>query len=466
VNLSRGGDYSYRGVVTNGMCQINEKLIVYVRLCILTYFCARCEHAGGAGLPTTGQRDCGHAFPIASNAHVEYRNVSIFSINLVRRLCGLQSGSLDRPVYSVKLSREARSWPMDALLLTSALTQSYANDQPMEVDFSHVRSFRDQLTRCRLKHGCMFDGAIFSTPAPASSKSHTWDSQKLQAHYLRGAGILWLRDRTISNTGCDLAATMLTFLLQPSEELQAVMDKLSAQLASTGRPTVILNTDSTHMSEENLDAVLRSNINGTVWVMGGSTAGTRTLAQRHPHAQILELSLPEELPAESASAIMAMMLSFSSHYIGDLDAAWVKIGLLLRLGRYHALPSLSVGDSQWKDDYGFASCTSEEFRVHQKVVSGIELLYRRGCTALAPTGLCTCMLAHTPFGDVLARLPDLLRWCISWFLTEQQNIRRLNCACLTPLDAVAPQCLLTAGRGYRQASDRRTARIATSACAS
>ena len=81
----------------------------------------------------------------------------------------------------------------------------------------------------------------------------------------------------------------------------------------------------------------------------------------------------DEVPASVRSAVWAFVISHSTHYIGDLEPLYVKIGLVLGLGNYAAFPKIVAGKSLWNDAYGFASCTAEEFNAHMKVASGVPL---------------------------------------------------------------------------------------------
>jgi hypothetical protein len=297
---------------------------------------------------------------------------SVFQINLSRRLCALQRGALQRPPYLVKLDRadSKAGWAWHVLVLTSALTEAYTRDQPLEVDFSNVPSFRKASTTCDAPQGCFFDGFIFADTAyDGRAKAEVWDRSRLQAHYLQGAGLVWLRQRTISLTGCHLAATFLSVLLRPSRDMGEMISYVSEQLASTRKPGVLFNANSTRMTTEERSAAFKA-ANGTIWVLGGTTNEADDLKDQHAGLDIQHVQLPQGVSTEILTLFKAFAVSFASHYIGDLDELWVKVGLLYRLGRYHAFPLISSGSSLWKDDYGFASCTAEEFRVQQKAAQG------------------------------------------------------------------------------------------------
>lgn len=81
------------------------------------------------------------------------------------------------------------------------------------------------------------------------------------------------------------------------------------------------------------------------------------------------------VPSDAQTAVWAFTIAHSTKYIGDLEPLFVKIGLVLGLGRYGSFPKIVPGDSMWNDVYGFASCTAEEFNSHMKVASGMPLMY-------------------------------------------------------------------------------------------
>lgn len=307
-----------------------------------------------------------------------------FYASLSSRICALRSSHLERPIDSVALdSGASTTWTVEALLLTAALTHAYSNDHGFLVDARTSRSFGQSSASCKLMEDCFFDTSSFEAH---DNQAAVWTAAKLQAHYLRGAGLLWLRERTVSYTGCDLAAILVTSLLRPSDDLAAAVNTITSQFGTAKSPIVFLNGHSLHMDDASLtvalDAVPRGN---TVWVVGMSGQAREHALALSPGVRLREIEFPPGMSASAQSVLMAFAISFSGHYIGDLDPAWVKIGLLLRLGRSYQFPKISSGSSKWKDDYGFASCTAEEYRAHTRSMSG---------AILFSAHLRTCVVSH------------------------------------------------------------------------
>lgn len=106
--------------------------------------------------------------------------------------------------------------------------------------------------------------------------------------------------------------------------------------------------------------------------MGDNTRAQSLLEEALPSVVVRQVNTPN-IPEQTRSAVWAFIIAHSTHYIGDLEPLFVKIGLVLGLGQYGSFPRITAGNSTWNDAYGFASCTAEEFNAHMKVASGVRL---------------------------------------------------------------------------------------------
>jgi hypothetical protein len=186
---------------------------------------------------------------------------------------------------------------------------------------------------------------------------------------LNAAGLLWLRERTISHTGCDLAGKLLVNLLNQSPELHAAFRAVISDMAS-GLPITLFNAKTSRLSKDELGAALRQSNRTAIWMFGASDSEFNTLTESFPDLHIKLLNVSLFAPSVAIEVVLAMILRHVSHYIGSLEERYVKIGLLLRLGTHNDLPVLSTGKSRWNDAYGFASCSAEEFHASWRASQG------------------------------------------------------------------------------------------------
>ena len=307
---------------------------------------------------------------------------SMFQINMSRRLCALQSGLLDRAALRVELDRgdQDAGWAKHAMTLTAALTEAYTRDQPLSVEVSNVPAFRKQGADCWAPAGCYFDNSLIYSPAVTYVKPEVWSESRLRTHYLQGAGLLWLRQRTVSHTGCHLAAAMLSALLHPSAHMRKMLSFVAEEMASAHKPAAVYSNQTTHITSSDLRKAFADSEGKTIWLMDGDECYAEDMRNAYPGADIRHLQLPKISDTQLVSVFKAFTISFCDHYIGGLDELWVKVGLLLRLGRKNTFPQISRGSSQWKDAWGFASCTAEEFRVHEKVAGGAHQMVNMSCS--------------------------------------------------------------------------------------
>lgn len=111
--------------------------------------------------------------------------------------------------------------------------------------------------------------------------------------------------------------------------------------------------------------------NAGVWLVGENARIEDIPKNALPSNVDVHMVKTDQVPAAVRSAVWAFVISHSTHYIGDLEPLYVKIGLVLGLGNYASFPKIIAGKSLWNDAYGFASCTAEEFNAHMKVASGV-----------------------------------------------------------------------------------------------
>jgi hypothetical protein len=298
---------------------------------------------------------------------------SFFTASLQRRLCALQSHALHRSAYTVQLPTSSSSWTTHALLLLSALTQAYTQDRPLRVRLETGGTFSSHSRACFLQDGCFFwlpkNLSLSSYEKSELPSAEVWDMPRLRQHYMNAAGLLWLRERTISHTGCDLAGHLLSNLLQPSPQLQAAVRALTSEVA-LGHPLTLFNIRNSRLSEVEFSAALQKSNGTTVWVFGASEGEVERLSNHFSVSNLKNLDIDKLVPLVAIDAVLAMTLQHVSHYIGSLDEPCVKVGLLLRLGTHNELPLLSTGSSRWKDAYGFASCSAEEFHASWRASTG------------------------------------------------------------------------------------------------
>jgi hypothetical protein len=304
------------------------------------------------------------------------RTSQIFTNNLIKRFCALQTGDLGRPVKRVEI-QGASTWEETALVLTAAATAAYIQDQPMQMHGTLPDAISPGKGSCDMHLGCLFEVTV---PAETSSApSEVWDSQRLINHYLRGAGILWLRSRTSAVSGCDLAAAFVSLYLQPSGTFRNYLDDImkNIRVSEPGethpRKVLVMNGESVHISLQQLQVVLQQDVGAEVWILGGTNYSRALLdfADAREAVHALDLSA---LPPGVRTAVSAFVLAHGTHYLGDLEPLWVKVGLLLGLAKYGSFPVIHAGTSRWNDAYGFASCTAEEFNAHMRVATGVRHL--------------------------------------------------------------------------------------------
>jgi hypothetical protein len=307
---------------------------------------------------------------------------SVLLVNVAKRLCALQQGRLGRPARVLSIAPD-QPWPHTALLLTTALAEAYTTDRQLILDAQAqlpqfwVPSGQSECPS-RAPWRCLFSSPLLAGPAPQGVQvvRAEWSQAALAEHYLRGATLPWLRSRTVQQTGCSLAAAFLSAVLQPSSALvDALVPFLHAANATTGAAArlVLLHGDAVESTLRDAAAALGAGGEvgtGQAWMLGGSDAALDQVRMALPSMAVHRLAPPPDASPEVTEALHTLALAHATAYVGPLDAAWVKAGLLLAMARYGSFPRVISGESRWKDMLGFASCTAEEFRMEMRAQAG------------------------------------------------------------------------------------------------
>jgi len=282
---------------------------------------------------------------------------SFFQASLARRLCALQTGELEAEPLAISVP-PAADWTWEALTLTAALTEAYSLSRRLHV--LPGPAILQKGPDCTLESGCMFSSELVMRPGPPPAEGELWDRQRVTRHYLRGAGLLWLRQRTIDHTGCHLAAHMLAALLQPAGAFAGVVAEVTAQMQAAGRDAVCYNVAGLRGAIPPLPDGVGS---GTVVLFGASESELLALRAGAGGRSVVRLAVPEGALGGAATAALSFAAAHCGTWVGALDERWAKAGLLLGLALYGRLPRVDGLGSQWKDDWGWASCSAEEWRV-------------------------------------------------------------------------------------------------------
>jgi hypothetical protein len=192
------------------------------------------------------------------------RKLHRFVENVVSRACALQSFHLKRPAWIVEVDGSF-SWQQTALAVTAAATDAYIRDRPLQLSGDVPAAVSQADGACDMKTGCLFRKpnaamAIASEADPqneAQNGPDVWHAQRIIDHYLRGAGLLWLRRRTNAISGCHLAAAFARLHLQPSGTFGKLLDSTFSEVVKRKHEkVVVINVDSLHTSLEEVGQVL------------------------------------------------------------------------------------------------------------------------------------------------------------------------------------------------------------------
>lgn len=188
-----------------------------------------------------------------------------FVRNVVQRACALHSGKLKRPGWSVSI-QGASSWEETALVLTAAATDAYTHDHAIQLSGDPPTAISSSGGSCDMNTGCLFGHTAALTGSSGLAENEhanteeeqldIWDSQRLLTHYLRGAGLLWLRGRTSDVSGCHLAAAFALLHLQPDGTFRELMDSIASQMDGKYDQVVVVNVDSKHTTMSKVQEAL------------------------------------------------------------------------------------------------------------------------------------------------------------------------------------------------------------------
>lgn len=203
------------------------------------------------------------AAALQSLAKTRNQKHDIFVTNVLKRSCAHRSGRWNRTGWDVSIDG-AVTWEETALVVTAAATDAYIRDNFLRLTGDLPDAISPADGECDLLAGCLFahpNTALRSTPQLESGtlQHDTWDSQRVLNHYLRGAGLLWLRSRTSHVSGCHLAAIFARLYLQPTGRFKDLIDPFIADV-NGGKydKVVVVNVDSVHITVHTVKQALKN----------------------------------------------------------------------------------------------------------------------------------------------------------------------------------------------------------------
>lgn len=187
----------------------------------------------------------------------------VFVRNVVKRACALRSGKLKRPGWRISI-QGASSWEETALVLTAAATDAYIHDHALHLSGDLPAAVSSSGGGCDMSTGCLFGNTPASVDVASDEHTHSteqqhdaWGSQRVLTHYLRGAGLLWLRGRTSDVTGCHLAGAFAMLHLQPDGTFRELVDSIAGKMTNSKYDqVVVVNVDSKHTTMDTVLAAL------------------------------------------------------------------------------------------------------------------------------------------------------------------------------------------------------------------